>query len=31
VIILPTPQACREFNRLKQEQKSVLFVIHNTC
>jgi VanZ family protein len=31
VIILPTPQACLEFNRLKQERKSVLFVIHNTC
>jgi len=31
VIILPTPEACRLFNRLKQERKNVLFVLHNTC
>ncbi len=31
VIILPTPEACRLFNRLKQENKNVLFVLHNTC
>jgi hypothetical protein len=31
VIILTTPEACRVFNRLKREQKSVLFILHNTC
>ena len=31
VIILPTPEACRRFNQLKQEKKNVLFVLHNTC
>ncbi|MBU0616608.1 MAG: VanZ family protein, partial [Planctomycetes bacterium] len=31
VIILPTPEACRLFNRLKHENKNVLFVLHNTC
>jgi len=30
VIILRTPDACRLFNRLKREQKNVMFVIHNT-
>jgi hypothetical protein len=31
VIILETPKACELFNRLKREQKSVLFILHNTC
>jgi hypothetical protein len=31
VIILKNPEACRLFNKLKQEQKNVLFVLHNTC
>jgi len=31
VIILRTPDACREFNRMKREGKHVLFVLHNTC
>ena len=31
VIILPTPQACKLYNRLQQEGRSVLFIIHNTC
>ncbi len=31
IIILPTHQACREFNRLKKEGKKVLFILHNTC
>ena len=31
VIILPTPEACRKYNQLKEAGKSVLFVIHNTC
>lgn len=31
VIVLTTPEACRVFNRLKREGKSVLFVLHNTC
>jgi hypothetical protein len=31
VIILKTPEACRLFNRLRQEGKNVLFVLHNTC
>lgn len=30
VIILNSDEACREFNRLRQEGKSVLFVLHNT-
>jgi VanZ family protein len=31
VIILDSKEACAEFNRLKQEGKSVLLVLHNTC
>ena len=31
IIILPTEDACRVFNRLKEEGKNVLFVLHNTC
>jgi hypothetical protein len=31
VIILPTPEACEVFNRLKREHKNVLFVLHNSC
>jgi hypothetical protein len=31
VIILRTPEACRVFNRLRNEGKDVLFVLHNTC
>ena len=31
VIIMKTPEACRLFNRLKREQKNVLFILHNTC
>ncbi len=31
VITLTTPEACRLFNRLRQEKKSVLFILHNTC
>jgi len=31
LIILKTPEACDVFNRLKQEGKNVLFVLHNTC
>jgi VanZ family protein len=31
VIILPTPEACELFNRMKRAQKNVLFVIHSTC
>jgi len=31
VIILPTPDACRKYNKLKKAGKSVLFVLHNTC
>ena len=31
VIILSTPDACTKFNELKKENKSVLFVIHNSC
>ena len=31
IIILPTPRACEEFNRLKTENKNVLFIIHTTC
>ena len=30
VMSLKTPEACRVFNRLKREQKNVLFVIHNS-
>ena len=30
VIILPTEEACKVFNRLKKEEKQVLFIIHNT-
>ncbi|MBC8385658.1 MAG: VanZ family protein [Candidatus Cloacimonetes bacterium] len=31
VIILPTPAACKKFNRLKKEGLNVVFIIHNTC
>jgi hypothetical protein len=31
VIILPSDEACNEFNRLKKEGKNVLFIIHNSC
>ena len=31
LIILPTPDACELFNRMKRAQKNVLFVIHSTC
>ena len=31
IIIQRTPDAANIYNRLKQENKSVLFVIHNTC
>jgi hypothetical protein len=31
VIILENSQACELFNRLKNEGKNVLFVLHNTC
>ena len=31
VIILRNSEACPLFNRLKQEQKSVLLILHNTC
>ncbi len=31
VIILPTPEACEKFNQLREEGKSVLFVLHSTC
>ncbi len=31
VIILKTAEACQLFNRLKQERKNVLFILHNTC
>jgi VanZ family protein len=31
VVILKTPEACKLFNRLKEQNKSVLFVLHNTC
>lgn len=30
VIALPTPQACREYNRMKEEGKKIVFIIHNT-
>ena len=31
VIIVPSAEACKMFNRLKQEGRNVLFVLHNTC
>jgi VanZ family protein len=31
VIIQKNAEACRTFNRLKRENKKVLFIIHNTC
>jgi hypothetical protein len=31
VIILNTLDACATFNRLKQEHKNVLFILHSTC
>lgn len=31
LIILRTPEACNTFNRLRQEGKNVLFLLHNTC
>ncbi|MDM7916423.1 MAG: VanZ family protein [Candidatus Eisenbacteria bacterium] len=31
VIILPSGEACRLYNRLRAERKSVLFVLHATC
>ncbi|MBD3256991.1 hypothetical protein GF377_01065 [candidate division GN15 bacterium] len=31
VVILKTPDACRLYNRLLQEGKRVLFVLHSTC
>jgi len=31
VIILKTPEACKLFNRLKEQNKSVLLILHNTC
>ena len=31
VIVLPTSSAWKVFNRLKEEGKNVLFVIHSTC
>lgn len=31
LIILKNPQACELFNRLKREQKNVLFILHNTA
>lgn len=31
VIILESSEACKLFNRLKDEGKNVLFVLHNTC
>jgi len=31
VVIMKTPEACQYFNRLKREQKNVLFILHNTC
>ena len=30
LIVLNTPDACRLFNRMKRDNKSILFVIHNT-
>ncbi|MBL7086899.1 MAG: VanZ family protein [Candidatus Cloacimonetes bacterium] len=31
VIVLKTPEACEEFNRLKNKGYNVLFILHNTC
>ncbi len=31
IIILKTPKACEVFNKLRNEGKNVLFIIHNTC
>jgi hypothetical protein len=31
IIILPTPEACEQYNNLKKAGKDVLFVVHNTC
>jgi VanZ family protein len=31
VIILPSDEACRRFNRLKEQGKNVLFILHTTC
>ncbi len=31
IIVQRTPEACVTFNRLKNEGKNVLFVLHNTC
>jgi VanZ family protein len=31
VITLKTPEACQLFNRLKEQNKNVLFILHNTC
>jgi hypothetical protein len=31
IIILKSPEACREFNRLKLEHKNVALILHNTC
>ncbi|MFC1887641.1 VanZ family protein [Candidatus Cloacimonadota bacterium] len=31
VVIQPTAEACKTFNRLKREGKNVLFIIHNSC
>jgi VanZ family protein len=30
IVLLDTPAACREFNRLVKENKKVLFIIHNS-
>lgn len=30
IIILENPEACKEFNKLKDKGKNVLFIIHNT-
>ncbi|RJP74555.1 MAG: hypothetical protein C4524_12870 [Candidatus Zixiibacteriota bacterium] len=31
VIILPTPEACRQYNSLVAAGKKVLFILHNSC
>ena len=31
IIVQKTPKACETFNRLKNEGKDVLFILHNTC
>jgi len=31
VVILPTPQACELFNRLRREHRNALFVLHSGC